>query len=115
MEPLNRLMDRCVLTYDQANETYRLHGLVKEHLLSVITKEAQLKAHAKAANYYDALPQVAEPVSYEQVLGEVEASYHHWMAGNYKEAAPFRLGQYFLRWGLHDLHLEMWERVEEQR
>ncbi len=113
MEPLNRLIDRCVLTYDQANGTYRLHGLVKEYVLSVITKEARVKAHARAAEYYDALPQVAEPVSYEQVLGEVEASYHHWMAGNYEEAAPFRLAKYFLRWGLHDLHLGMWERVKE--
>jgi tetratricopeptide (TPR) repeat protein len=54
---------------------------------------------------------VEEPVKYEEVLGKVEALYHYFKAGQYKQAAPFRLAKYFLRWGLHDLHLEMWEQV----
>ena len=106
-------MDRCVLSFEQKNETYRLHGLAKEHLVRTIPRELQVQAQSKAAEYYDDLPRVEEPVSYDQVLGEVEASNHHFMAGEYKQAAPFRLSKYFLRWGVRELHLEMWKRLEK--
>ena len=113
LEPLQRLVDRCVLSFDQKNETYRLHGLAKEHLLGTIPKELQVQTHSKAAQYYADLPRIEEPVNYDQVLGEVEASHHHFMAREYEQAAPFRLSQYFLRWGVRELHLEMWQRVEK--
>ena len=87
--------------------------LLKQHLVEMFEEEARVQAHAKAARYYDGFPLPEEPASYDQVLAQVEASYHYFRATQYASAAPFRLSKYFLRWGLHELHLEMWERVRD--
>ena len=113
LDPLRRLVEGCVFSYEAGNKTYRLHGLVKEHFVRTLDRKLQWQAHRKAAEYYDSLPRLKEPVSRDQVLGEVEASYHHFMGRQYEKAAPFRLSKYFLRWGLHDLHMQMWERVQD--
>ena len=96
LEPLRRLVERCVLSYDEKNETYRLHGLLRRYLVDTLEREAQVKTHAEAARYYERLPCSEDPTSYDRVLGQVEASYHFFRAGQYAEAAPFQLSQHFL-------------------
>ncbi len=114
LETLQRLVKRSVLSYDGKNRTYRLPGLLKQYLVDTLEEKAQVKAHLEAARYYDGFPFPEEPASYDQALGQVQASYHYFRAGQPSEAAPFRLSKHFLRWGLDELHLEMWRRVRDR-